>query len=43
MYVADPRFTAYYENIKPGMAAYLSRAIHASAAGRQIEPSTLLP
>jgi DNA-binding transcriptional MerR regulator len=31
MYTADPRFTAYYENIKPGMAAYLSEAIHANA------------
>ncbi|MFK3980919.1 MerR family transcriptional regulator [Micromonospora sp. NPDC050397] len=31
MYLADPRFTAYYENIKPGMAAYLNQAIHANA------------
>ncbi|MFI6758984.1 MerR family transcriptional regulator [Micromonospora sp. NPDC050417] len=31
MYLTDPRFTAYYENIAPGMAAYLSEAIHANA------------
>jgi MerR family transcriptional regulator, thiopeptide resistance regulator len=31
MYLADPRFTAYYEKIKPGMAAYLSEAIRANA------------
>ncbi|HEX5541818.1 MAG TPA: MerR family transcriptional regulator [Micromonospora sp.] len=34
MYVADPRFTAYYEQIRPGMAAYLSAAIHANAITR---------
>ncbi|GAA4570043.1 MerR family transcriptional regulator [Micromonospora coerulea] len=34
MYVADPRFTAYYEKIRPGMAAYLSEAIHANAISR---------
>jgi MerR family transcriptional regulator, thiopeptide resistance regulator len=34
MYVTDPRFTAYYENIKPGMAAYLNEAIHANAISR---------
>lgn len=34
MYVADPRFTAYFEKIKPGMAAYLSEAIHANAISR---------
>ncbi|MEH1013541.1 MerR family transcriptional regulator [Micromonospora sp. CPCC 206060] len=31
MYLADPRFTAYYEKIKPGMTAYVSAAIHANA------------
>jgi len=32
MYVADPRFTATYENIKPGLAAFVSAAIKANAA-----------
>lgn len=34
MYVADERFTAYFERIRPGMAAYLSEAIHANAISR---------
>lgn len=34
MYVADPRFTAYYENLKPGLARYLHDAIHANAVAR---------
>jgi DNA-binding transcriptional MerR regulator len=34
MYVADPRFTAYFERIRPGTAAYLSEAIHANAVHR---------
>lgn len=34
MYLADPRFTAYYENIRPGLAAYLNEAIHANAINR---------
>ena len=34
MYVADPRFTEYYERIRPGMAAYLHEAIHANAIHR---------
>ncbi|WP_089156764.1 MerR family transcriptional regulator [Micromonospora sp. NBS 11-29] len=34
MYVADPRFTAYYDTIRPGMAAYLNVAIHANAITR---------
>ncbi|MEV0805287.1 MerR family transcriptional regulator [Micromonospora sp. NPDC050200] len=34
MYLADPRFTAHYEAIAPGMAAYLSEAIHANAISR---------
>jgi hypothetical protein len=32
MYVADPRFTATYERIRPGMARYVSSAIAANAA-----------
>ncbi|MDG4827295.1 MerR family transcriptional regulator [Asanoa sp. WMMD1127] len=34
MYVEDPRFTAYYEKIKPGMARFLNEAIHANAVAR---------
>uniref|UniRef100_UPI00331722C3 MerR family transcriptional regulator n=1 Tax=Micromonospora sp. NPDC126480 TaxID=3155312 RepID=UPI00331722C3 len=34
MYVGDPRFTEYFEKIRPGMAAYLSEAIHANAISR---------
>lgn len=34
MYVDDPRFTEYYEKIKPGMARYLNEAIHANAITR---------
>lgn len=32
MYVADPRFRATYERIRPGMAHYVSSAIAANAA-----------
>jgi len=32
MYVADPRFTATYEDQAPGLARYLHDAIHANAA-----------
>ncbi len=38
MYLADPRFTKNYEDIRPGMAQYVRDAIHANAdraAGRQ--------
>ena len=31
MYIADPRFTKTYEDIKPGMAQYVRDAIHANA------------
>ncbi len=34
MYVEDERFTAYYERIRPGLAAYLNEAIHANAVTR---------
>ncbi|RKN49588.1 MerR family transcriptional regulator [Micromonospora endolithica] len=34
MYVADERFTAYFEQIRPGMAAYVAEAIHANAISR---------
>jgi DNA-binding transcriptional MerR regulator len=32
MYLADPRFTATYENVAPGMAQYVHDAIKANAA-----------
>jgi len=32
MYLADPRFTATYEKIAPGLARYLHDAIKANAA-----------
>jgi len=31
LYVSDPRFTANYDEIRPGMAAYVREAIHANA------------
>lgn len=31
MYVADPRFTAHYDQVEPGLAAYLREAVHANA------------
>ncbi|MEW1584407.1 MerR family transcriptional regulator [Micromonospora vinacea] len=34
MYLADERFTAYYENIAAGLAGYLHEAIHANAISR---------
>ncbi|MBQ1030031.1 MerR family transcriptional regulator [Micromonospora parva] len=34
MYLADERFTAHYENIAEGLAAYLHEAIHANAISR---------
>ncbi|MET7749660.1 MerR family transcriptional regulator [Micromonospora sp. NPDC005367] len=34
MYLADERFTAHYENIAPGLTAYLAEAIHANAISR---------
>lgn len=33
MYVADPRFTATYEKVKPGLAQFMQRAMHAYADG----------
>jgi hypothetical protein len=31
MYVADPRFTATYDAVRPGLAQYLRDAVHANA------------
>ena len=32
MYVEDPRFTAHYEEVAPGLAQYVSEAVQANAA-----------
>lgn len=32
MYLADPRFSAFYEDVAPGLAQYVHDAIHANAA-----------
>jgi hypothetical protein len=32
MYVADPRFTATYDKVRPGLASYMRDAIGANAA-----------
>lgn len=37
MYIADPRYTATYEEIRPGLAQYIRDAIHANA-DRQERP-----
>ena len=34
MYLADPRFTANYDNIEPGLAQFVHDAIHANAVAR---------
>jgi hypothetical protein len=31
MYVEDPRFTAHYEQVAPGLAQYVSTAVRANA------------
>jgi MerR family transcriptional regulator, thiopeptide resistance regulator len=43
MYVADPRFTATYEKIRPGMAQYMCDAIAANAARAADEPCPPAP
>ncbi|GAA2514245.1 MerR family transcriptional regulator [Pilimelia columellifera] len=35
MYMADERFTAYYDQLAPGLTAYVRAAIHANAARRR--------
>jgi MerR family transcriptional regulator, thiopeptide resistance regulator len=35
MYISDPRFTATYDEIRPGMAHYVRDAIHANADRHQ--------
>jgi DNA-binding transcriptional MerR regulator len=38
MYIADPRFTKTYEDIRPGMAQFVRDAIHANADRAQSAP-----
>ena len=40
MYIADPRFTAYYEKIEPGLAEWLSAAIDENARAHGVDPET---
>jgi len=40
MYVADPRFTAHYDAVRPGLARWLSWAIDESARAAGIDPDT---
>lgn len=40
MYIQDERFTAYYENYAPGLAAWLSAAIDANARAHGVDPDT---
>ena len=39
-YVADPRFTAYYDAVEPGLAAWLKEVIDANAAAHGVDPAT---
>jgi hypothetical protein len=38
MYVTDPRFAAHYEELEPGLAAYVRDAIVAHASGAEVHP-----
>ncbi|MEV0387965.1 MerR family transcriptional regulator [Nonomuraea sp. NPDC050643] len=40
MYVNDPRFTATYDALAPGLATYLRHAIHANARRATPDPTT---
>ncbi|MER5970512.1 MerR family transcriptional regulator [Streptomyces sp. NPDC002055] len=40
MYREDAEFTAYYDRVHPGLAAWLSRVIDANAQAHGIDPST---
>mgnify|MGYP000977063918 CR=1 FL=1 len=39
-YVADPRFTAYYDRIEDGLAAWLKEIVDANAAAHGVDPAT---
>lgn len=38
MYVLDPRFTAFYEGLEPGLAQYVRDAVHANADRLAVSP-----
>ncbi|MGW0433123.1 MerR family transcriptional regulator [Micromonospora sp. NPDC003197] len=40
MYVEDPRFTAFYEKIEPGLAVWLREVIGANARSHGVDPET---
>ena len=40
MYVADPRFTEYYEKIEPGLAQWLTATIDDNARANGVDPET---
>lgn len=40
MYVEDARFTAFYEEIEPGLAAWLRQVIEANARSHGVDPDT---
>ncbi|WP_366180669.1 TipAS antibiotic-recognition domain-containing protein [Actinomyces timonensis] len=39
-YVTDPRFTAYYDAVEPGLAAWIKEVIDANAATHGVDPAT---
>ena len=39
-YVADPRFTAYYDAAEPGLAVWLKEVIDANATAHGVDPAT---
>ena len=40
MYLADPRFTATYEAVRPGLAQYVHDAVHANADRHEGRPTS---
>nr|NLD41185.1 MerR family transcriptional regulator [Actinomycetales bacterium] len=40
MYIQDPRFTATYEAVQPGLAQWLTTAIDANALAKGVDPDT---
>lgn len=38
MYANDPRFSAYYDKVRPGLASWLSQVIDANAQAQGIDP-----
>ncbi len=40
MYVQDPRFTEYYEQLEPGLAEWVDAAVSANARSHGVDPDT---